>query len=49
MKDFAVDFRVGAGLSAQAYRFLIGTGFAFPPLRATQDHRSTEFIPEGIS
>jgi Putative MetA-pathway of phenol degradation len=28
-KDFAVDFRAGAGLNAQANRFLIGTGFAF--------------------
>jgi hypothetical protein len=27
-KDFAVDFRVGAGLNSQANRFLIGTGFA---------------------
>jgi Putative MetA-pathway of phenol degradation len=28
-KEFAVDFRAGAGLNAQANRFLIGTGFAF--------------------
>jgi hypothetical protein len=28
-KEFAVDFRVGAGLNAQPNRFLIGTGFAF--------------------
>jgi hypothetical protein len=28
-KDIAVDFRAGAGLNAQANRFLIGTGFAF--------------------
>jgi Putative MetA-pathway of phenol degradation len=28
-KDFAVDFRAGGGLNAQANRFLIGTGFAF--------------------
>jgi len=28
-KDFAFDFRAGAGLNAQANRFLIGTGFAF--------------------
>ena len=28
-KDFAVDFRAGAGLNPQANRFLIGTGFAF--------------------
>jgi len=28
-KKFAVDFRVGAGLNAQANSFLIGTGFAF--------------------
>ena len=28
-KDFAVDFRAGAGLNAEANRFLVGTGFAF--------------------
>jgi Putative MetA-pathway of phenol degradation len=28
-KEFAVDFRAGAGLNAQANRFLIGAGFAF--------------------
>jgi hypothetical protein len=28
-KDFAVDIRAGAGLNAQANRFVIGTGFAF--------------------
>jgi hypothetical protein len=28
-KDFAIDFRAGAGLNAQANRFLIGTGFSF--------------------
>jgi hypothetical protein len=28
-KEFALDFRAGAGLNAQANRFLIGTGFAF--------------------
>jgi hypothetical protein len=28
-QEFAVDFRAGAGLNAQANRFLIGTGFAF--------------------
>jgi hypothetical protein len=27
--NFAVDFRAGAGLNAQANRFVIGTGFAF--------------------
>jgi hypothetical protein len=28
-KDFAVDFRAGAGLNSSANRFLLGTGFAF--------------------
>jgi len=28
-KDFAVDFRAGAGLNEQANRFLVGAGFAF--------------------
>jgi len=28
-KNFAVDFRAGAGLNREANRFLIGTGFAF--------------------
>jgi hypothetical protein len=28
-RNFAVDFRAGTGLNAQANRFLIGAGFAF--------------------